>query len=119
MTLELFTDTKVNDPALIRLRKKVNANLVRELKFGARVAVRMKNGIEYKGFLANPKGNPANPLSFEEIAKKFRDTAKLVIPEKNSEALIEKIGSFEKVPEVKEILSLMDSKRSGSPVLTG
>ena len=109
----------MNDPKLIRLREKVNANLVRELKFGARVVVRMKGGTEYKGFLATPKGNPANPLSFEEIAKKFRDTAKLAIPEKNSEALIEKIGSFEKLPDVKEMLSLMESESSVSPVSTG
>ena len=109
----------MNDPDLIRLREKVNANLVRELKFGARVAVRMKNGTEYKGFLVTPKGNPANPLSFEEISKKFRDTAKLAIPEKNSEILIEKIGSFEKLTDVNGILSLMESISSGSPVSTG
>jgi 2-methylcitrate dehydratase PrpD len=109
----------VNDPDLIHLREKVNANLVRELKFGARVTVRMKNGTKYKGFLATPKGNPANPLSFEEIAKKFRDTAKFAIPKKNIEALIEKIGSFEKLPDVKEMLSLMGSKSSVSPVSTG
>jgi 2-methylcitrate dehydratase PrpD len=109
----------VNDPRLIRLREKVNANLVRELKFGARVAVRMKGGAEYKGFLATPKGNPANPLTFEEIAKKFRDTAKLAIPEKNIEALIEKIGVFEKLPDVRDIMSLMESNRPVSPGAPG
>ena len=119
MTLEKFTNKKVGDPRLIRLREKVNANLVRELKFGARVAVRMKDGTEYKGFLATPKGNPANPLSFEEIAKKFRDTAKLAIPEKNIETLIEKIGDFENLPDVREIMSLLESNGPVSPGPTG
>ena len=109
----------MNDPRLISLREKVNANLVRELKFGARVAVRMKDDTEYKGFLATPKGNPTNPLSFEEIAKKFRDTAKLAIPEKNIEALIEKIGIFEKLPDVREIIALTESSRPVSHGATG
>lgn len=109
----------MNDPRLIRLREKVNANLVRELKLGARVAVKMKGGTEYKGFLATPKGNPANPLSFEEIAKKFRDTAKFAISEKNIEVLIEKIGGFEKLPDVREIMSLMESNRPFSSGAAG
>jgi 2-methylcitrate dehydratase PrpD len=94
----------------------VNANLVRELKFGARVAVRMKGGKEYKGFLATPKGNPANPLRFEEVANKFKDNAKFAIPEKNTEALIEKIGILENLPDVREIMSLTESNRPVSPV---
>jgi 2-methylcitrate dehydratase PrpD len=97
----------------------VNANLVRELKFGARVAVRMKGGREYNGFLATPKGNPAYPMSFEEIAKKFKDTAKPAIPKQNIEALIEKIGVFEKLPDVREIMSLMESNRPVSPGAAG
>ena len=99
VTLDKFTDRKVKDPRLISLREKVNANLVRELKFGARVAVRMKGGKEYKGFRETPKGNPANPLSFEDISKKFRDTAKRAVPEKKIDPLIEKIGVFEKLPD--------------------
>ena len=109
----------MNDPRLIDLRKKVNANLVRELKFGARVKVRMKAGAEYKGFLATPKGNPANPLGFEEIAKKFRDTGKLAVPEKNIEVLIENIEVLEKLPDIKELIRLTESSRPVSPAGTG
>jgi 2-methylcitrate dehydratase PrpD len=64
------------------MRKKVNATLVRELNLGARVAVTMKDGTIYRGFLEAPKGDPANPMSFDEIEEKFRNNAKLAIPEK-------------------------------------
>ena len=75
VTLDKFTDGKVNDPGLVNLRKKVKAKLVRELKLGARVAVRMKDDILYQSALDSPKGSPKNPLSFEELGKKFRDAA--------------------------------------------
>jgi 2-methylcitrate dehydratase PrpD len=105
--LDKFTDEKVNDPQLIHLRKKVNATLVRELNFGARVAVKMKDGTTYKGSLEAPKGDPANPMSSEEIQKKFRDNARAVVSEKNMEALIGRINNFENLSDLKGLFDLL------------
>jgi 2-methylcitrate dehydratase PrpD len=66
---------------LIKSKKK-NATLVRELNLGARVAVTMKDGTTYSGFLEAPKGDPANPMSFDEIKEKFRNNARAAISEK-------------------------------------
>jgi len=106
VTLDKFTDEKVNDPRLVNLRRKVNATLVRELGLGARVIVRMKDGIQYKGFKATPKGSPEDPLSLEEIKTKFRDASKPAIPEKNIELLLDKIGILEKLTGIEEIITL-------------
>lgn len=89
------------------MRKKVNASLVRELNLGAGVAVTMKDGTIYRGFLEAPKGNPAKPMSFDEIEEKFRDTAKLAIPEKNMESVIERIKNFERLNNIEELLALL------------
>jgi len=105
--LDKFTNEKVNDPQLIKLRKKVNATLVRELNLGARVAVKMKDGTIYKEFLEAPKGDPANPMSFDEIEAKFRNNARLAIPKKNMELVIELIKNFERLSDVKEIVALL------------
>jgi len=105
--LDKFTNEKVNDPQLIQLRKKVNATLVRELNLGARVAVKMKDGTIYRGFLAAPKGDPANPISFDEIEEKFRNIARLAIPEKNMELVIELIKNFERLSDLEEIVALI------------
>jgi len=107
VTLDKFTDAKVNDPGLITLRQKINAKLVRELKLGARVAVRMKDGKEYKKFLKAPKGSPENPMSFREIGTKFRNAAKPTISDENVERLIEKIKSLEELQDIAEIISLI------------
>lgn len=105
--MDKFTDEKVNDPRLIQLRKKVRAALVRELNFGARVAVRMKDGTIYRGFLEAPKGDPANPMSSDEIEEKFRNTARLAIPKKNMELVIELMKNFERLSGIEEIIALL------------
>jgi 2-methylcitrate dehydratase PrpD len=105
--LDKFTNEKVNDPQLIKLRKKVNATMVRELNLGARVAVKMKDGTIYKGFLEAPKGDPANPMSFDEIEEKFRNNARLMIPKKNMELVIELIKNFESLSDIEEIVALL------------
>jgi len=85
----------------------VHVTLVRELNLGARVVVTMKDGTIYKGFLEAPKGDPANPMSSEEIEKKFRDNARTAVSEKNMEALIERINNFENLSGVEELFTLL------------
>lgn len=107
VSLEKFTDQKVNDPRLISLRKKVKADLVRELKFGARVEVKMNNGTEYKGFRETPKGDPANPLSLEEIERKFEGMAKQFLSEKDNELLVTKVKNIENLDDMRELTALL------------
>jgi hypothetical protein len=52
---------------------------------------------EHKGFLAKPKGDPENPLSFEELAAKYRNAAKLAVSEKTIEALIGAVRNLETI----------------------
>jgi 2-methylcitrate dehydratase PrpD len=106
VTLEKFTDEKVKDPALVRLMERIDAQLVRELKFGARVLVRMEDGTEYRGHRKIPKGDPENPLSFEELASKFIHLARMAIPEHNAARLVERIQQLEEVRDLGEIMAL-------------
>jgi 2-methylcitrate dehydratase PrpD len=106
VTLEKFTDEKVKDPALGRLMDKIDAQLVRELKFGARVLVRMKDGTEHRGYRKIPKGNPENPLRFEELASKFVHLARTAIPERNAIRLVERIERLEEATDLGEIMAM-------------
>lgn len=106
VTLEKFTDEKVNDPRLIRLRRKIETNLDPRIGFGARLRILMKDGSEHKGFLSKPKGDPENPLSFEELAAKYRSAAKLAVPEKTVETLIGAVKNLEAIRDVNELIRL-------------
>ena len=106
VTLDKFTDEKVNNPRLVNLRKKIRTRLDPRIGFGARVSVKMKDGTEYKEFLAKPKGDPDNPLTFAELAEKYRNAAGLVISADAVKTLIEKIKTLEKVNDMNEIVAL-------------
>ena len=106
VSLEKFTDERVNDPRLAALRGRVNAHLVRELKLGARVAVKMNDGRTYEAFRASPKGSPDNPLGFEEIGAKFHSAAKKAISQPQIEDLIERIENLESQPDMADFVRL-------------
>lgn len=106
VTLDKFTDEKVNNPQLVNLRQKIETRLDPRIGFGARVRVKMKDGSEYNEFLAKPKGDPDNPLSFEELAEKYRTVAILAISKENIETLIEKNKGLEKINDMNEIVAL-------------
>ncbi|MFZ3046011.1 MAG: MmgE/PrpD family protein [Desulfatirhabdiaceae bacterium] len=104
--IEKFTDEKVNDPKLVELRRKVKASPTLKDLFGARVTIRMKDGKEYKAYAPVPKGDPGNPLSFDELAEKFKSVAGTVLPESNVNKLIEKVMVLEKITDAGEITAL-------------
>ena len=106
VTLDKFTDEKVNNPRLVNLRKKIHTRLDPRIGFGARVHVKMKDGAEYKEFLAKPKGDPDNPLTFAELAEKYRNAAGLALSADTIEALVEKIKVLEKIKDMNEIVAL-------------
>ena len=106
VTLDKFTDEKVNNPQLVNLRQKIETRLDPRIGFGARVRVKMKDGSEYNEFLAKPKGDPDNPLSLEELAEKYRNAAILAISRENIETLIEKNKRLEKIKDMNEVVAL-------------
>ena len=106
VTLDKFTDEKVNNPQLVNLRKKIETKLDPRIGFGARLCVKMKDGTEHKAFLAKPKGDPDNPLTFEELTEKYRNAAILAISQENIDALIDKIKNLEDISHMNEIVAL-------------
>lgn len=107
VTLDRFTDETVNDPRLIALQEKVKATMNRKLKFGAKVEVVMKDGTRYQGFRPTPKGDPANPLSFDELEQKFRSMAEAVLPEEKIQGLTEMIRHVDDLDDFQKMFTLV------------
>ena len=106
VTLDKFTDEKVNDPRLVRLMRKIETRLDPRIGFGARISIQMKDGSSHKAFLPKPKGDPENPLSYEELTKKYRSAAGLVLSEDNVEALIEAVKHMDSIPDINSMTGL-------------
>jgi len=110
VTVDKFTDEKVNDPRIVRLIRKITTTLDPRIGFGARLYLKMKDGREFREFLEKPKGDPDNPLTFEELTTKYRHAARLAIPEEHIDILIEKISTLETITDINEIVGLTVTK---------
>jgi 2-methylcitrate dehydratase PrpD len=55
------------------------------------VTISLANGETHEKFIRYPKGDPENPLSWEEMAAKFRALAGRVLPPERCERIIEAI----------------------------
>ena len=110
--IDKFTDKKVNDPKLVALRKKVKISVSEpDLGFGLKAVIRMKNGMEYSSSTDAPKGDPLNPVSYDELAKKFKGLASSVIPKTNAEKLISKIKRLEQVEDIESLFDLCKAEK--------
>jgi 2-methylcitrate dehydratase PrpD len=76
--LDQFTVEKIRSPKVRELISKVD--LVKDLRietnfpqeWPARVAIELDNGQHYEKFVRYPKGDPENPLTWDELEAKFR-----------------------------------------------
>lgn len=110
--IDKFTDAKVNDPKLVALGKKVKISIPEpDLCFGLKAVIRMKNGIEYSSSTDAPRGDPLNPVSYEELAEKFKGLAKFVVSEANADQLISKIKRLEDIENIEILIDLCKAEK--------
>jgi 2-methylcitrate dehydratase PrpD len=85
-SLERFTVENIQTPEIRSLMEKVVLTKDPRIEAGfpsewaARVSVQLTNGRQYEGCVRNPKGDPENPLSWDELVGKFRGLARAVLP---------------------------------------
>ncbi|MFC2020035.1 hypothetical protein ACFLU4_08885, partial [Chloroflexota bacterium] len=74
------------------------------------VEIRTKSRGTYKRRVDDVKGNPQNPLSWEEASAKFRDCARFAakpLPQKSIDEVIRLVHNLEEVHDVAEIVELL------------
>jgi 2-methylcitrate dehydratase PrpD len=70
------------------------------------IKIHMKDGKIISGRAEFAKGSPANPMSYDEVADKFRGCAEFAKwPSEKAEAIIESVKSFERLPDVSSFTS--------------
>lgn len=97
--LDQFTLEKVNSAQVRSLMPKVE--LVKDARieetfpqeWPARVLIELENGQRHQKFVRYPKGDPENPLSWEEMTAKFRALAGSVLSRSRCDEIIEALSS--------------------------
>jgi 2-methylcitrate dehydratase PrpD len=97
--LEQFTLEKARSPKIRELMNKValvkdpriEANFPQE--WAARVTIEVENGQRWEKFVRYPKGDPENPLTWDEMAAKFRTLAGNVLSSERCDQIIAAVSS--------------------------
>ena len=112
-TLNEYTDATVNRPELQELVKKVHFYVSPEAENGGYskmttiIDIHLTNGRTISGREDVAKGNPANPMSFDEVAEKFRgNTAYAKWPSAKADAIVEAVRKLEDLPDVRTLAAL-------------
>jgi 2-methylcitrate dehydratase PrpD len=110
--LDDFSDERAHDPALRELMSKITVVADAECdaifphQFPAVLRVRTVDGREIVKKVLTNRGGPDRPLSFEELAMKFRDNASRVL-------------DAAEVQRIQETVARMDDLTDLGPLLTG
>ena len=113
--LTQFGDGRVNDPAVIELRRRVTLEADDTLKpYQIRVEIHTVDGRELSHFIPIPKGDHLNPLSWDELVAKFRANASMALPQEQVEKLVAMVKNLETVADIASLMRLCRSA-NGAP----
>lgn len=101
------------DPETLELADKVTCEIDTDVqsvfpkKRGAKVRIELKNGTAYEKELYDLKGSPNNPVSTEELERKFMSNARAAMPETHARQLLEQLRDVETLSSVDGLTSLL------------
>jgi 2-methylcitrate dehydratase PrpD len=107
-----FTDGKVADGEVQALLSKVEYLYPVEYSkcpssLAQEVVVKLNNGVEYSYKVDLPKGEPANPMTDEELLAKFIDCASLLLPQAVIERTRSMMTSLESLDDISKLIDIL------------
>jgi 2-methylcitrate dehydratase PrpD len=116
VTTNDFTEAAIKDKELLGLTALITAEVNPEFNHfekgmePARVTVMTKDGKSHSAQVGSPLGSPERPMSFEDCARKFEDCvciSEYELPEEKMKRVIDLISGFERLKDVRELISLL------------
>src|SRR5215471_143055 len=106
--LNLYMDSKLwADPTVLALAKKVKSyadpKAKGEQNYNTTMEVKLTGGKSMKAFQQYPPGSPLNPVSRDELRKKFRKLAGTVLSQARIDQIIEKVDRLETSDDASEL----------------
>jgi 2-methylcitrate dehydratase PrpD len=106
--LSLYMDPNLwTDPEILAVARKVHsyadANAKGEQNYNTTMEVKLVNGKVLKAFQQYPPGSPLNPISREELRKKFSKLAGAVLPDRRIDQIIETVDKLETLDDCSKL----------------
>jgi 2-methylcitrate dehydratase PrpD len=106
--LSLYMDPNLwTDPEILAVARRVHsyadANAKGEQNYNTTMEVKLVNGKVLKAFQQYPPGSPLNPISREELRKKFSKLAGAVLPDSRIDQIIETVDKLETLDDCSKL----------------
>jgi len=116
ISLQDFTDEQVADTEVQALLSKVEYLHPAEYRkfpssLAQEVVVKLNNGTEYSHKVNLPKGEPANPLTGEELLAKFIDCACLLLPQAVIERVLDMVNNLESLDDISKLIDILTFRK--------
>jgi 2-methylcitrate dehydratase PrpD len=113
--LSLYMDSKLwKDPKVLGLAKKVKSyadpNAKDEQNYNTTMEVKLTDGKTIKAFQQYPPGSPLNPVSREELRKKFKKLASAFLPPNRIEEVIQTVDKLEALDDASKLVALLSAR---------
>jgi len=108
--LDVYTDARVNDPAVREMARKVRMTADPQMRYveamPADLTMVMKGGRELRLRVDAPKGRPSNPMSWDDITGKFRRLAAPTLDTARAREVVARVEALESA-DIGGLLSLL------------
>ena len=109
-----FTDEVVNRPDVQEMIRRIDFGVHPEAeaagydKMTTIIDIALNDGRTVSGRADFGKGSPANPMSFDEVADKFRQCAAFASwPEDRAGAIVDRVRDLESLPKLRDLTALL------------
>jgi len=112
-TLDEFTQRNLNSPKIKALMEKIYCVKNPELDkmypkhWPATAEIKTKDGKVFSTRLEYPKGDPENPLTWDELIEKFNGLASTIYSKPRREKMIEQVKNIESIENLKPWVSIL------------
>lgn len=107
---EQYADSKVKDPAIVDFRSKIKPRVDETVKEEEVIAIAfLKDGRKIEHIVKNATGSIENPMTDEDIIRKFKKLANPIIGSEKVNKLIEKMYALEELKELNNLIALTNT----------
>jgi 2-methylcitrate dehydratase PrpD len=105
----IYNEFTLKDKDILSLSKRVEVlgNLKNAGIEESRVTIKLKGGKKYTIEINKPKGHPGNPLSYNEVVRKFKKLSNFLITAKKTDKIIENVVYLEKISNINLLCNLV------------
>ncbi len=118
ITLDTFTQERINDPKLVELIQTVKVNRNDEMTAGYPdgipnlLRVKLKDGRTLEKKISYPLGHAKNPMNDQQIEAKFRPLAERVFDKARVDVILEKLWNIDKTGDISGVLSAFNREEA-------